>query len=50
MLTAFKGQAIIFRDPGSEGYAFEMNLSASDALFPMAFPDLVVSLSALFLP
>ncbi|MBW4699243.1 MAG: Uma2 family endonuclease [Aphanocapsa lilacina HA4352-LM1] len=49
ILDTNKRRAIIFRDPGSEGYASEVNLSASDALSPVAFADLVVPLSALFL-
>ncbi|WP_256997568.1 Uma2 family endonuclease [Gloeobacter morelensis] len=50
ILETNKRRAIIFRDPGSEGYASEINLSTADSLSPVAFPDLVVPLSALFLP
>jgi Uma2 family endonuclease len=38
---------LIFRDRGSEGYATSLVLKPGDVVSPLAFPDMILSVSAL---
>ncbi|MGK7924888.1 MAG: Uma2 family endonuclease [Spirulina sp.] len=48
LLNVSDRQAYIFRDPSPSGYQSQHQLSATEGIVPLAFPDLEISLSELF--